>query len=421
MAFELTSTGLTIQTVAEIQQEIGDAMKANVDPLINVAPDSLDGQEIAINASAEREVQEVIQALADAIDPDNAEGERLDVIGSLRGIPRKAATKSSFKGTRGVTMNVGAGQTIAAGQVAHVLGHPEIRFVSLAAADNSAGVTNTDILLVPFECEVTGPIHANAGTLTVIATPASGWNSVTNPLDPLLGTDVETDGAYHDRQEEELAQAGTSTVNAIRSAVLQLEQADSPGVFPVIDAFVLENDTDVTANGVPPHSFETIVWDGNGAEADDEDLAALIFAHKPAGIRAYGSHTESVEDSYGFFHVVQFTRPTQRQFKIHVTGLVDATTYVGDAAVKTALADAAVGVKPADAPAALKVGQSPAKNVKFSPYLAIVQILPGVNEIIDFQIAFVGDAFTSFQDLTIALREIAVTDTSVITLDFEPG
>jgi hypothetical protein len=42
-------------------------------------------------------------------------------------------------------------------------------------------------------CAENGPIPAPAGTLTEIVTPVSGWTGVNNPLDVIVGTNIETD------------------------------------------------------------------------------------------------------------------------------------------------------------------------------------------------------------------------------------
>lgn len=411
-AFELTSAGLTIQSVREIQDEIGAKMRADVDPLINTSPDSPDGNEIGVYASQEREVQEAVQEAYDTIDPDNAEGLRLETIGALRGIPKNPAVKSKFIGSRKIKLTVGAGKVITAGVIASVVNSPRTRFVTLDTADNSAGLSSADIL-VRAECEITGPVHANAGTLTVIATPADGWLAVINEFDPILGSNVETDTAYLQRQENELQQGGECTTEGIRTALLTYK--DETGAAPIISCKVYENDTDsIDANGLYPHTFEAVLWDA-GAVANDV-IAGIIYTNKPAGIRPGGLTSVVVTDSEGDTHGVGFTRATDLDLKIGATYTYDASTYVGNDAVKQALVDAVQGKSTIPG-----TGQRVALKVHWSAYAAVVQSMKGVRGLSDFTLAFGAGSPVSFADLSPGIREIALTSTGSITIASTEG
>lgn len=65
----------------------------------------------------------------------------------------------------------------------------------------------------------TGPISAPAGTLTVIDTPVSGWDSVTNQLDVIAGTNLENDTDALNRRLTLLASAANGPLQAIAEKV----------------------------------------------------------------------------------------------------------------------------------------------------------------------------------------------------------
>lgn len=67
---------------------------------------------------------------------------------------------------------------------------------------------------------VTGPIFAPAGTLTVIDTPVSGWDSVNNPLDVDVGTNIETDTEAMIRRTRLLSSQANGPLQAIVADVL---------------------------------------------------------------------------------------------------------------------------------------------------------------------------------------------------------
>jgi uncharacterized phage protein gp47/JayE len=175
--------------------------------------------------------------------------------------------------------------------------------------------------------QVTGPVQAIAGTLTVIETPVTGWNSVSNALDAVPGTDLETDAAFRLRRLEELAIAGRATTNAIRSQLLKIVDVTAVVVF--------ENDLAVVdVDGRPPKSVDIVVEGG-----DNDDIAEEIFDVVAAGIQTIGDITEVVTDSQGFAQTVKFSRPSLVNIWVEVDLTINANLFPvdGDAQVEAAI------------------------------------------------------------------------------------
>lgn len=407
----IDATGMKIPTVEELLGDLAADQKATVDPLILTEADSLVGNLNAIFASHLREVYEAVQVAYDTVDPNNAEDARLDVISSITGTEREGATYSTFAGTNKLTVNLAAGVTLPSGSTMHVLNTPTSLFETTEDVTNSSGVA-ADVQ-VAARATVTGPVHANAGTLTVIASPIVGWNSVTNAGDATLGAVVESDTSLRLKRADELAQAGTSTLPSLLSNLIALVSSDDGITQPIISAQVYENVTDTAVNGIPPHGFEAVIWDGPSNAADDDDVAAVIFDAKGLGIPTSGSEDVTVTDAAGQAHVVHFSRATQVTAEFDITLVYDAQKYVGDDAVKSAISDAFQGVG--------ATAQGVGGKVSFSVYMALVQRLEGVKYISDWQQKFTGGVFTSFVDLTPGIREVAVTSTGVITVTSTAG
>jgi uncharacterized phage protein gp47/JayE len=167
--------------------------------------------------------------------------------------------------------------------------------VTVATEITQAGVDQLSVTLTATD---TGPIIANAGTLTNILTPVSGLTNALNITDATVGSNVETDTAYRARMAEELQIAGAGTVEAIRAKLLATTGVES--------ALVYENVDDVPdGDGRPPHCFECVVNGGT-----DAAVAEAIWLAKPAGIETYGSSNYTITDSQGQTHVIYFSRPT---------------------------------------------------------------------------------------------------------------
>lgn len=197
--------------------------------------------------------------------------------------------------------------------------------VSVTPSTLTAGVAQG---IVNLTAVTPGPTIANAGTLTVIATPITGWTAVLNPTDASVGRLVESDNVYRARMDQELQIAGAGTVEAIRSRLLQVT-----GVTSVV---VFENVTDIDdANGLPPHSFEAFVQGGSVA-----DIGNAIWEVKPAGIKSFGTIPFTITDSQGQVHTVNFSRPQEIDIYMIVTITPDENYPTnGDEIVAQALVD----------------------------------------------------------------------------------
>lgn len=250
-----------------------------------------------------------------------------------------------------------------------------------------------------FQCTQTGPIPANSGTMTVIVTPVTGWNSITNANDAVLGTNVETDAALRLRRAEELARPGTGTVKAFRADVLTVAGVSQCEVF--------ENVNDIAdADGVPAHSFETVIWDGDTPAAANADVAASIYGNKPAGIKSYGTSVlTTYTDKYGNPVDIRFTRAAAltTYLIVDVTTNSDFDGTDGPTAIKNALVASGDALAMGDDVIALALRAIPL-GVK------------GVVDVPSLKLGFAA-APTGTANLTVTNRQIARFDTSRITVN----
>lgn len=323
------STGFVSESVASLLAAVESQQLAEIDPALNQTATSVLGQLNGIFTGKLAESWEALQAVYSAFDPDAASAASLERIAAITGTVRKAATKSTLT----ATVNLDPGTTLNVGDAtATDAGNPAARFVNTEAATNGGG--SPADFQIAMEAEETGPTTVNVGQLTVIETPVSGWNTITNDTAPsvtdsTLGTDLETDAALRVRREQELRQSGAGTVESIRADVLQ-------NVDGVSAALVIENATNaVDGAGRPAKSFETVVVGGT-----DDDVAQQIWDSKPAGIETYGGTSGNATDSQGATQVMAFSRPTVKTVYFEVDLAIDASTYPvdGDAQVAAAIA-----------------------------------------------------------------------------------
>lgn len=161
---------------------------------------------------------------------------------------------------------------------------------SATAPDNVSLWTGVRLSM---SAEETGPQILLAGTLRIVESPEVTAEGVTTTEDGDPGRDVEPDGAFRARHWDQINVGGKGTPQRIRAAILD-ELPDPLTEYVRVD----ENVTNVVVEGRPPHSFE-VTWIGT---ATAEQVAAVVFDQKPAGIRAYGSTEVEVLDVLGDGH-----------------------------------------------------------------------------------------------------------------------
>lgn len=389
----VSPTGYVAKTIEEIVNEIEADELAIIDPALVLTSDQPIVQLNGIFSKKLAELWELGGVAYNAIFRDAAENFLLDNIGDLTGTPRDASTRSTVV----ATVNLGASYTQGVGvMVAQVVGtSPPILFRNKNAVVSTTAGNYSAI----FESVDYGPITANAGTLTVIAGPVSGWNSITNALDATLGTLTEVDPPYRVRQRDELSAAGSATPDGIRADVLKV-----PGVQ---QAFVFENLSDVTdGNGVPPHAYETVIYDGATPLASNAAVWQVIWNDKPSGIQAYGTTVGNATASDGTTRSVGFSRAAVVDiWLVYSSVLIDPAFFPVDGVAQIIAAAAARGA------AIQKLGT----DVIALQYKAAALSVPGV---IDATTLLLGTAPSPVgtANIVIGSRQIARVDSSHITV-----
>lgn len=327
--FGVTPTGFVLPGQQDLLDLVVADQKAIISSNVDTSSDSVLGQINGVFTRQLMAVYEAVQVAYSSNDPDVVEGFLQTQLAKLTGTPRLAARPSTVP----LSCVLAAGTTLIAGTtLVGIAGNPSSQWTP--AATYTAATTGT--FAVPFQNIATGPNAAAAGTITVITTPVTGWNGVTNLLDAALGTDIESDTDLRIRREQELQGSGASTAGAIRAALLKIGGTVGPFITTVT---VLHNESDVVdANGLPPHSFEPIIYEAGTAVANNT-IAQTIWDESPAGIRSYGALSGAAIDAQGNAHTVFFSRVTQVPIYIAFAASTGAA-YVGLTAFKAQVAAA---------------------------------------------------------------------------------
>ncbi len=363
----LNANGFDRKRLPEIKTELDAAFNAALGP-VNTEPDSVTGQLIGIFAEAIDAAYEILQDNYDSMYPYSAENTSLDGAVSYVGMTRLPASAtvvtcaaygdesdlvpvgslatvgtSEFESTSDVVISRANAldveievNTVAEAPFSYqiVAGGVSVTYssgVDETAAEIIAGlaalmddevyvISYTDTTLrfyaidgvspfsltvdaklditrraspVVFVCQDTGAVAAPVGAMTVTSTGVELYNLVAGDI----GRDVESDAALRARHLISTRGTGSATVEAIKAKLL----ANVDGVTSVA---IYENRTALEVDGMPAHSYETVIEGGTNSE-----IAAEIWLTKPAGIETYGNETVLTPDTAGDNQTVSFSRP----------------------------------------------------------------------------------------------------------------
>lgn len=386
----VTEDGFYRPTQQELLADRESEQRAIIDPELDLGAETVLGQTNGIDTRQEAFLWELGQVLYHAIDPDAAEGAQFENLSKLSGTRKRGARPSYVDANCSLT----SGTTLQAGiHFAAVDGAEDVRFTPV----EDFAAPSTGLHLIRFQSENTGPIPCASGKLTVIATTVVGWNSVTNPSDAILGADIETIEEMRKRRDDEIAAAGGSTAIAIRADVRKVDEEKIQSVY------VLVNDGPTTdGNGLPPNSYEVIIYDG-GLVANDL-IAQAIYETGGEGIRTYGSaQGNAVDPDTKETRVIHFSRAVEVPVYIVAT-FEKLSGYPGDADAKTAWAAAA--------------------NAHYEPGEDVIGLwvrgyplnISGVEDVDPFAIG-TAPAPTLDDNLTITVRQIARFSSDRITIN----
>lgn len=172
-------------------------------------------------------------------------------------------------------------------------------------------------------CSVLGSVQAPQLSIDTIITPVSGWSLTYNPNALVVGRGVETDADLRSRAKLSRSSSGKATVDAIRSAVLNVDGVSSVSVN---QQYVSLGDN---INGQPAGSIQLTIQGGT----TDNDVAQAIFDTVAAGVEVWAVPDGSLvsgtaTDILGDIHTVEWNRPTAYPMTILVTYKVfDTLSY----------------------------------------------------------------------------------------------
>ena len=302
------TSGLIIQTLEEIVEDLKAQYKAVYGANINIEQNSPDGQLINIAAQAKMDILDLITQYYNNLDPDRAVGVPQQILYKLNGLTIKAYTYSycyvSVVITESVTLqgldeNIeseeGAGYT-----VRDTNGN---RWILAETQNLTAGT-----YLLNFRAADLGSVTSNPNTITVMETIQRGVASVNNPASNYItGQQGETAAEFRLRRNKSMAVPSQGFDESIQSQMLNLTN--------VTQCKVYDNREDTTVNGIPAHTVWVIVEGGTA-----EEIGSVIYHNIPPGIPMKGAQSVEVPRAItGELETIYYDLPTAVPLYIQAT------------------------------------------------------------------------------------------------------
>lgn len=385
LAAQVTAAGISAPSYADILASLQDSIRSIYGADVYIAPDSQDGQFLALFAAAVNDNNNMAIAVYNAFSPTYAQGAGLSSVVKINHLRRLVASFSTATGIIAGT----AGTDVASGIVQDANGNKwNLPAVITIPNEGSVEVTIT--------AQQAGAIAAPSGSIDKIITPIRGWQSFVSNSDAVPGAPVESDAALRRRQNVSQALATVTPLAGVYAALANLDGVQRLQVY--------ENPTgDVDDNGLPAHSICVVIEGGTL-----EDIAETIGQKKTPGAATYGSTTQDYTDPItGLVTPINFYLLTFTAIKVELTikSLASYTSTVVDK-IKASIAAYING---------LDIGQLVQFTRMYPPAYLSGSAQALTYEITGLRIAIVGNAFGVI-DIPIVFNKAASCDEANVTV-----
>jgi uncharacterized phage protein gp47/JayE len=389
-----TSTGLVLPAESDVLAGIAADMNAAFGGNLNPGLSTPQGQLASSTAAIIGAKNDLFAKYVNQIDPATASGSMQDAIGRLYFMDRLPATSTTVQvlcvGLAGVIIPVGAKVADSAGN----------KYSCTGAGTIPVGGSIT----LTFAAVKTGPITCAPGAITTIYQSIIGWDTASNSLAGVAGTNVESPADFEYRRQQSVALNAVGSLPSIYANVF--------AVAGVSDVYIAENTTSASVvNGsvtLLPHSVYVAAVGGL-----ELDIATAIWKKKSVGADYNGNTSVMVTDASGYAlpyptYTVKFQVPTPQPilFAVRLANLATLPSNIV-ALVQAAIISAFAG---SDGGSRARIGSTLYASRYYAP---VVNIAPAAVEILSL---FIGTSTATLNALTLDIGYVPTVSAANISV-----
>lgn len=381
----LTDTGYYRPTYNEILETKIQTAKDLFGEDIDTSEQTALGKFIRIGAYDLSKAYEDIEHIYYSRFPNTASGLSLDRLCVFAGISRNPATFAEHIITVNGSTDTEVAEIIVCGEDSDITFHNIEPFVIPSSG-------SVDIVV---QCNTEGET-GNITTIKQIVNPIAGITGVQYSGTIKYGENIESDFDLRRRFSQAIEGIGSANASSIRTSILRVPTVKSVSV--------MENKTNETVNGRPPHSFECFVY---GGEEYQTEIAQAIYDKAPIGIVSCSTSdrpiTKTIYDDGGTGHTITFSHTSNIPVYIEVYYKTNNKFKLdGETQIKETLVDYINN---------LGVGS----NVIQSSLYGYIYSIDGVKDVTSLKIGISSDSLKT-TNISIEGWEVALTDVEKIIL-----
>lgn len=380
---EINSTGVTQSNLTDYLAYWTSKLREKYGNDFVIKPEGVVDNLATASSVTNMMLEDVLMYALKQLNPYTAEGEWQDYLYSLIGLERRYAdftiVQRTVSGTAGVNCEKGS-----------------IRFKNKATDDifelNSTCKIGTDgTCKASFTAIELGGIDLPSEALLEIIDAPEGVTGVYYVEGDTIniGDDYEDDEEFRIRWQQNQSIANSATSGGVEKYLLDLVTNEK-------NLNIIQNRTNSTVNGVPPHSMQIVIY---SAESD-ETIAQKIFDHLLDGVLLYGETSIDITDSAGTTETISFTRAKSVPIYFKVQVKLKDNHQLPQLAIRKAI------VENFD----LQMGDKVIAN----NFIEFIKDVEGVDYIADIKVSENGTAWVSVDSLD--YNEIASIQSSHITV-----
>lgn len=380
---EINSTGVTQSSLTDYLAYWTSKLREKYGNDFVIKPEGVVDNLATASSVTNMMLEDVLMYALKQLSPYTAEGEWQDYLYSLIGLERRYAdftiVQRTVSGTAGVNCEKGS-----------------IRFKNKATDDifelNSTCKIGTDgTCKASFTAIELGGIDLPSEALLEIIDAPEGVTGVYYVEGDTIniGDDYEDDEEFRIRWQQNQSIANSATSGGVEKYLLDLVTNEK-------NLNIIQNRTNSTVNGVPPHSMQIVLY---SAESD-ETIAQKIFDHLLDGVLLYGETSIDITDSAGTTETISFTRAKSVPIYFKVQVKLKDNYQLPQLAIRKAI------VENFD----LQMGDKVIAN----NFIEFIKDVDGVDYIADIKVSENGTTWVSVDSLD--YNEIASIQSSHITV-----